>query len=222
MALALTNLTFGTAGTQTGTSASVAFTNSTLYVISLFAHATSANVALVTPVATNGLTWVQIAKTNGSAQDQVGIYCAYATSGVTTGTQAFDTGSANTSRLRWSIESVTGSQASGDGTNGFGTPGYEQRTTAQTSSAVTLAAFANATTNIAFGIVGTNANAAITAEGSYTTLSNGEGNGMSHLVEYILGQDLSVTSTFASATVVAAAVEIKAPAAGDSVGFIPI
>ncbi len=222
MALAFTNLTTGSSITQTGTTASVAFANNTLYILTMGAHSTSGSLAFVTPVG-GGLTWTQVALSN-AAVDTIGVYCGYVASGATTGTVALDTGQANTNRLRWSIESVTGSAATA-GTNGtaaFGTPGYEQRTLTQTSSSVTLGAFADAVNNAALGLVYINTNVAITKEATYTTLSTGNGTTGSLLAEYFVGEDLAVTSTFASANVVAAAVEVKMAVVASTEEFFPV
>ncbi len=225
MALAFTNLTSGTGTAQTGTVASTAYANNTLYILSMAAHST-ANNAFIAPVG-GGLTWTQVALSN-AALDTLAVYCGYVASGASTGTVALDTGTATTTRLRWSVESVTGSAATA-GTNGlaaFGTPGYEQRTTGQTTSSVTLGTFADATNNAAFGFVVINANAAITKEGTYTQLSagNNTAGALSHLVEYFIGQDLAVTSSWTgSAPVVATAVEVMmAVAAGGTEEFFPV
>lgn len=214
MALALVNKTNSSVGTQTATTASVTFANNTLYICSLSAKSSSGNVAFVTPV-TTGLTWVQVALSN-AALDTVAIYCAYVASGAGAATTALDSGQVNTSRFYWSIEEVTGSAGTA-GTNGsaaFGTPGYEQRTAGQTSASVTLGTFADAVNNVALGVVHVAANAAITAEASYTALANTATTGAARLVEYILGQDLAVTATFASNITVATAVELKMLVAG--------
>ncbi len=223
MALAFTNLTNSGSVAQTGTTASVAFANNTLYIISLGAHSSSGAIAFVTPVG-GGITWTQVAMSN-SAINRLAIYCGYVASGASTGTVALDTGAANTNRFRWSIESVTGSAATAanNGSDAFGTAGYEQQTATQTSSSVTLGAFSDATNNVAFGVVGINLNGAVTPEASYSTLATFTGTNLSFLVEYILGQDLAVTSTFSSATVVATAVEVKMlVAAGSTEEFFPV
>ncbi len=209
MALAITNLTNSGGTGQTATTASVAFANDTLYIVSLGAHSSLNPVAFIAPVG-GGITWTQVAQSN-SAVNQVAIYCGYVASGASTGTLALDSGQVNTNRLRWSVASVTGSAgtAGTNGTAAFGTPGYEQQTAAQTTSSVTLGAFSDATNNVAFGVVGINLNGTVTPESSYSTLATFTGTNLSFLVEYILGQDLAVTSTFSSATVVATAVEVK-------------
>ncbi len=223
MALAFTNLQASTGVSQTGTVASTAFANNVLYILSMCAKSSSGNLAFVTPVG-GGITWTQVALSNTAAA-QIALYCGYVASGASTGTVALDDGQANTTRLRWSLESVTGSAATA-GTNGlaaFGTPGYEQNTAAQVSSSVTLGAFADAINNAAFGLVFNGSNAAITKEATYTQLSAGAGNNGSHLVEYFIGEDLTVTSTFASASVIATAVEVKvAAAAAGTEEFFPV
>ncbi len=227
MALAFTNLTSGLTATQTGTTASIAFANDTLYILSLGAQSSSGAIAFSTAPVGGGITWTQVALSN-SAITRLVVYCGYVSSGASTGTVALDTGQANTTRLRWSLEQVTGSAGTA-GTNGsaaFGTPGYEQRTTSQTSSAVTLGSFSDAVNNAAFGFV-YNVATAITKEATYTQLSTGNSTNGAHLAEYFIGEDLSVTSTFASATVVATAVEVKMlVAAGgsafDTMEMIPI
>lgn len=224
MALALTNKTGSTSTAQTGTSASVAYSNNTLYICTLGAHSTSGNVALVTPVTSNGMTWTQVAKTN-AAVDQLAVYCAYVSSGAGTGTQAFDSGQANTSRLAWGIAEVTGSAATAaaGGLDAFGTPGYLQRQASGTSASVTLGAFSDAVNNVALGFIGVAGNATITVEGGYSTLHSTANSGLSRLVEYILGQDLAVTATWTGgAPNLGIALEVKVPSAGDSVGMIPI
>lgn len=223
MALAFTNETAGTSAAQTGTTASVSFANNTLYILGQVAHSTSGANAFVTPVG-GGLTWTQVALSNSSIHT-VAIYCGYVSSGASAGTVALDSGQVNTNRLRWSIESVTGSAgtAGSNGLAAFGTPGYEQVTTSQTSSSVTLGAFSDATNNAAYGLVYVAASAVITKEATYTQLSAGNSSGGSHLAEYFIGEDLTVTSTFASNTVVATAVEVKmAVAAAGTDQFFPV
>ncbi len=223
MALAFTNLTSGTNTIQTGTTASVAFANSTLYMLSFASRSSSGNNAFVTPVG-GGITWTQVALSN-AAQNTAALYCGYVASGASTGTVALDSGQANTVRLRWSLESVTGSAATA-GTNGlaaFGTPGYEQNTAAQTSSSVTLGAFSDATNNAAFALVWNLASQNITKEATYTQLSLGSTSNGSMLVAYFIGQDTTVTSTFSSTAVVAIAVEVKiAVAAAGTEEFFPV
>ncbi len=223
MALAFTNLTSGSSVAQTGTTASVAYANNVLYIISLAAHTGTGTITFVTPVG-GGITWTQVAAST-SASDVVAIYCGYVASGATTGTVALDDGNASTSRFRWSIESVTGSAATAvtNGTAAFGTPGYEQKTLTQTSSSVTLGAFSDATNNAAFGWVGVQSNQTITKEATYTQLSVAATSGMSTLAEYFVGEDLAVTSTFTSSTVVATAVEVKMlVVAGGTEEFFPV
>ncbi len=222
MALAFTNQTSNTSVLQSTTTASVAFANDTLYILSWGARSSANPIQFVTPTG-GGITWTQVAMSN-SGLNRIAVYCGYVSSGASTGGVALDTGQANTTRQRWSIESVTGSAATAgaSGADAFGTPGYEQLTATQTSSSVTLGAFADATNNAAFGLVWVAITTAISPEGGYTQLSAGSGgsNG-SHLVEYLIGEDLAVTSTFASGTVVATAVEVKMAAASTG-NFFPV
>lgn len=208
MALALTNKTSGTANTQTATTASVAFADSTLYLLAQMAHSTSGAVAFIAPVG-GGLTWTLVKQT-ASQVDRMELYCAYVDSGSSAGTVALDSGQANVSRLKWSIESVTGSSATSAsaGANAIVQSAVQERTTAQSSSLVTLSAFADATNNVAFGVTMALVNGAITPETNYTTLSTNQGTVFTFLSEYILGQDTSVTSTFTSSTTLSIGAEI--------------
>ncbi len=219
MALAVTNQTSGTGTIQTATTASVAFANSTLYLLTQMAHSTSGAVAFIAPVG-GGLTWTLVKQT-ASAVDRMDLYCAYVDSGASTGTVALDSGQANTSRLKWSIESVTGSSATAAsaGANAIVQSAVQERTAAQSSSLVTLANFNDATNNVAFGVTMVIANLVITPETNYTSLSTNQGTVFTFLSEYILGQDTSVTSTFTSNTTLSIGAEIAiAVAANPAVG----
>lgn len=216
MALAFTNKTTGTATASPGTSASVAFANSTLYILSIGSRGTSGTGLDVTGVTGGGLTWVKLKATAANVADQASVWVGYVTSGASTGTLSI-TVAGTISRIRWTLEAVTGSAATAanNGSDGFVQSAVEERTAGTTSSAVALAAFADATNNAAFGFTHVFASTTTinpeTTTGTYTVLGQVAATTVSILSEYLIGQDTSVTASWTgSAPVCAVAAEVKA------------
>lgn len=206
MAIAFTNLTSGSAnnvasGQQT---ASVAFQNNRLYMFALVNRGATAD---STALSGGGLTWTK--RVSGTGRE---LWTGWASSGASTGVVTM-TWAGSSTALYWIIDEGTGvdlttqivqSSAQGTGTG--------------TSGAATLAAFADATNNAAYGFFTHAVNETSTAEASYTTLGNfgaalAPDAGL--ITEYKIGEDLSVTASWTTSSAWQGhAVEVKAAAAG--------
>lgn len=221
MTLALTQKDQNTATATPATSGSVAFANGKLYICVIGAVCTVGNTATFTAPVGGGLTWVNV-KSSNVTRRAASIWCAYADAGATTGTLSIGITTGGLAKMSWAIEEVTGSAATAatNGLSAFGVTGAEQETLS-TLCSVTLAAFNDPVNSMALGYHVAAGNAVLTAEGGYTNLSNTNGTSISHMLEYIQGQDLAVTATLASNTHVSVAAELKA-AASAFVGMIPI
>ena len=228
MAIVATNKNSGSDDTtvSTETSASVAFQNNALYLVSLCAR--SNGTPTYSSITGGGITWVQIGTTTINAPF-VALYRGLVTSGATTGALTITIGASATSN-KWAIDEFTGVDTTG--TNGSGAivqsnSGGSQTTA--TSGAITLSAFGDATNNAAYGYFAHNQGSetsTVDSSGGWAALAN---NGtvvapvMSMMTEWKTGQDTSVSASWATLGAWAGfAAEIKAAAAATPVRTPPL
>lgn len=209
MAIAFTNKATGSANNPASgqTTGSVAFQNNRLYMFALVNRGATAD---TTALSGGGLTWTR--RVTGNQRE---LWSGWAASGASTGVVTLTWSGASTG-LWWIIDEGTGvdtttqivqSSAQGAGTG--------------TSGSATLAAFADAVNNAAYGFLTHIANETSTAEAGYTTLGNfgaalAPDAGL--ITEYKLGEDLTVTASWTTSSAWHShAVEVKAAAGGGTV-----
>ena len=231
MAIALTNKASGVPlGSTNGiTSATVAFANDKLYILSIAANCGSGDT--VTSISTpsgGGITWTSVRATAGGNRFFSQVWCGCVASGASTGTvtATVTTVGGNVVRTTCVIDELTGTAATAasNGASAIVQSAADQPTSS-TSSTVTLSAFQDAVNNMTYGFFNVGANQAVVAEsgGGYSEAAGSNAGGLGYRVEYKIGQDTSVNATTSVAGAWRSiAMEIKVLAAGDSVGMIPI
>jgi len=188
------------------TTASVAFQNNTLYLVSVIYRGATADTLAISG---GGLTWTK--RIGGLGRE---LWEGFTASGATTGVLTFTWSGTNTGTW-WSIDEFTGVDTT---TRIVQAPA--QATGTGTSGSVTLAAFGDAVNNAAFGYFEHTVDELSTAEAGYTTLANisaALAPSGSLLTAYKVGEDISVTASWTtSAAWKGHAVEIKAAAGGNA------
>jgi len=196
--------------TPIATTTSVAYQNSLLYLATV--STVSATAPTVSSIAGGGMTWVRV---NGiaSGNSNCELWRGLVTSGATTGVLTF-TLSANPTNCAWSIDEVSGMDTSGTNGSGAIVQSANGSGVAALSGSVTLAAFGDATNNVAFGSFfhHTSEASTIDADSGYAALTNAAlGTNTGLLTEWKIGQDLAVDASWVTSSLWrAAAAEIKA------------
>ena len=193
--------------------ASYAFQNNKLYMVSAFLRAGSA-VAL-SSVTGGGLTWVlALEQAIGGGTFYIATFRALVTSGATTGALTLNTSIAPTS-IKWIVDELSGVDTTG--TNGSGAIVQSDADSGNaTTASMVLAAFADATNNAVYAAVGHAANEAATvdASGGYTKLAeelSAVTPATAIATEFRLAEDTTVTMTWTTAAQFrSTAFEIKA------------
>jgi len=221
MAITAANLTADTSTTAGPyTTASVAFANNKLYLVSVWNRIGTTQVD-VSSITGGGLTWVQVLGDGTLTRCEV--WRGLVTSGATTGALTI-TMSAAPARVAWSIDEFTGVDTSGANGSGAVVQSAASSGTATTLS-VTLAAFGDAVNNAAFGSFLHRAQETSTVEAGYTALSNsayGAVSSLGTMAEWKVGQDTTVSASWTtSAAAAAVAVEIKMAPAGGGPWTVP-
>lgn len=175
------------------------------------------------PTATGaGLTWANVISFNIVVWKQrITVFRALGASGLTD-TVTVTYGATQDGHVTF-VEELTGTKLSGGNASDaiVQTASAPVTEAASTSGSVTLAAFADAANNLAYGVFSIQANETITKEASYSgPTSQGHANPTRAAVsEWIVGQDLAVTASWTSSVNWrGVALEIAAAAAGASTG----
>ncbi len=219
MAVTVANVLAGTddnaSGTATAfTTASYAFQNNRLYLLAVGTrHSATGSISSVTG---GGLTWVKVAEVpSGNQAFSFSVWRGLVTSGATTGTLTInDAGTPNV--VRWSCDEFQGVDLTG--TDGSGAAVQSPTTSGTaTSGSITAATFGDAANNVAWAGWQHNTQETTAAEASYTKTADiftAAAPAMSLMTEYILGQDLAITASWATSSAYRGiAVEVKMAAA---------
>lgn len=172
---------------------------------------------VTTPTASgNGLTYVQVVTVQGSGGMIRGTVFRAMGASPSSGAITISFGSATQSDCRWHVLEVTGVKTSG--TNGSDAVVQSASSTSYASGGitVTLAAFADAVNNAAFGFFAHTAPASdITPGSGFTELADSGGGNLRCQSEWKLGEDTSVDATFADPfSELGLAIEVAAEVAG--------
>lgn len=166
------------------------------------------------------VTWVQEDTvdfdTLGST-DRAGIFLFRAMGSPSSGTITITFSGQVLNRCDWSLDEFNGVDTSGTNGSGAIVQSVANAIAANTTHTITLAAFADATNNAAYGCFAHQASEAYTQGSGFNLLGNpfGTGGNFSLLSEWKLGQDTGVDCSWASSRVSGGvAVEIKAAVAG--------
>jgi hypothetical protein len=208
---------WSTAGTPTQVTASVAFLNNRLYLVSIHqGHASTP--AAVSGITGGGITWVQIADTGTTAHRRGSVWRGLVTSGATTGALTISLPDSD-SNVYWSVDESDGNVDT-TGTNGSGAIVQSAITLASTGTTctVTLAPFTDVTNNSAFVLIWHALNVVTTHKSGFTELSDQASGGTTAGgmdTQYRTGQDLTPNGTWVGSTFNGGvAMEIKALVTG--------
>lgn len=206
MAVTAANLTASYSNTDATSyaTASVAPGSNRLLLLAVESNTGDSSTPAAPTVTGNGLTWVQVASiaydTGGTRRGRLTLFRAMGAS-PSSGAITIDFGAATQTVCVWSLDEFAGVDTGG--TNG--SAAVVQSNTASSagtsSLSVTLASFADATNNAAYGAFSKQDNpSSFTAEGGYTTLSDtASTTPKSRLgVEWKVGEDTTVTATAGS------------------------
>lgn len=171
-----------------------------------------------TPTVTGGggLTWVQVATVQipTTTTRRITVFRALKTSGLTSGTITVDFAGQTQTRVSLSVDEFAGVDTSGTDGSGAIVQSNTGSAASGTTATVTLSAFGDATNNAAYMASGNTSLIVVTPETGYTELADTGASGTigpSVEVEWKIGQDTSVTSTWGvSNNWAAIAAEIKA------------
>lgn len=170
-AVAGTNKTSGTAGVgSTATTASITPTNNLFYLLSVFAVDVGGLDRTPTATHAGGLSWVQVAHKAGSSGNNLTVFRAMKSSGLSAGTCGIDFGGNNQGVICWSIDEFSGTNTTGTDGSGAVVQSASNSSAAATSLTVTLAAFGSLS-NATFGAIGHGSNEASTPGSGFTELS---------------------------------------------------
>lgn len=202
------------------TTASLTPVANRLYMLSVHGRISTGSVQPVCSSVTGaGLTWVQanFSDTDTSGTDRQSVYTFRAMGTGSAGALTITFSGQTLQRACWSLDEFDGCDTSG--TNGSGAIVQTAKTndagSGSTSVTVTLAAFADAVNNAAYGVFGHQVQEAITHGSGFTELSDQAPLGVLALqTEWRLGQDTSVDASWATgARSSGHAFELKAAAA---------
>lgn len=215
MAVTAANKIAETSATPADPYASASWTrvNGRLYLAAVHYKANTPGSPTVALNDNGGLTWVQVA-TVESNNSRLTLLRALVAAGAGSGTTELDF-SAAVDNMQVHIAEFDGVDTSG--TNGSGaivqSATANSASVAATSGAVTLAAFGDAANNAPYGAFAHNTNEAATPEGGYTELADNWVGDRSLETEWKIGEDTSVSASWAgNVNWRAIAVEIKAAA----------
>lgn len=227
--IAVASKTSGDSGGSATSSATAAITTTAgkLYAIWVSAYVSSGSVQPPQPTVTfngSGLAFDVVASvdidTSGADRQTMWLFRGVASAG-SSGTTTIDFG-AVAAKHDWAIDEIDGVDTSGIN----GSAAIVQSATAQfasgaTSGTVSLAAFADATNNAAYGVFDVQSSSSgvvsYTAGTGFTKLGEDTGNVATLASEYRVGQDTTVDMTWSGASVFRSAgiaVELKAASSG--------
>jgi len=207
------------------TTASYAFQNNKLYLISVGCRSTTAVTAFA--ISGGGLTWVQAREAPvGGGTQYVAMFRAMVPSGASTGALTITVTGGPATSIKWVVTEITGVKTTGSNGNDAIVQGATNQAASGTGS-VSLAAFADPVKNAVFAYFqhGTAEAFTVDASGGYTLLMQDNSTVAPVLgvaTEFAIGQDTTVTMTWAttSTTWRAIAVELAAiPVGGPTTYF---
>jgi len=209
-AIGVNLLDSGSNSTNSGTTASVSIGTNTLVLLAILSSGTT-NAASPSGL---GLTWVSVKADNfdtgatPTRRLQVFRGMGSATSGTVTWTISSADGNA------WSMVEFTGVNTSGTNGSGAIVQSVSGHQNSGTSQSLTMASFGDAVNNMAYGAFGISTTGGIANEGGYTEMHDvtytSPNAGLE--TERLLGEDTTISASFASSACSGIGIEIKAAA----------
>jgi hypothetical protein len=199
---------------NTQATASIAFQNSRLYVVTCCSRGTAP--MGITSITGGGITWTEAATPFTGTGPNMSIFTGLTTSGATTQALTITVSGGPTSSFKWIVDEFTGVDTT--------TPVVQAAAVVsgvnQPTGTVALSAFADGVDNVAYGVFAHNIGEAFTADasGGWSILVDNQTTVAGVIVqasEWKTGEDTSVTMTWATNTDrwSGTALEIKAAAA---------
>lgn len=214
MAITLTTKTNGTAASVSSqNTASITPVANDLYLLAVGNQVGAGTPNTPTATGGGGLTWVQIATQQvGTTTRRVTLFRAQKPSGLSSGAVTIAFAGQTQTEIAWSITEVANCATSGtDGSGAIIQSNTNVSDVGVTSATVTLAAFADSTNNAAYFCIANNNGVTVTPESTpaFTELTDQTPTANLGLEdEYHIGEDTSITCTFANAKFGAIAIEI--------------